>query len=97
MAHRLNRRKFLSQGTLSLAAGSAALCAVPESEAKPAKSSRVSAKTFDYYETLGITPLINAAGTYTVLSASTMPDQVQASIALAAKHQIGRASCRERV
>jgi len=88
MAHRLNRRKFLSQGTLSLAAGSAALCAVPESEAKPAKSSRVSAKTFDYYETLGITPLINAAGTYTVLSASTMPDQVQASIALAAKHPV---------
>jgi L-seryl-tRNA(Ser) seleniumtransferase len=42
----------------------------------------------DYYQKLGVTPFINAAGTYTVLSASTMPDEVQAAIALAAKKPV---------
>jgi L-seryl-tRNA(Ser) seleniumtransferase len=42
----------------------------------------------DYYQKLGVTPLINAAGTYTVLSASTMPDEVQAAVALAAKRLV---------
>jgi L-seryl-tRNA(Ser) seleniumtransferase len=37
----------------------------------------------DYYQKLGVTPFINAAGTYTVLSGSTMPEEVQAAIALA--------------
>jgi L-seryl-tRNA(Ser) seleniumtransferase len=38
----------------------------------------------DYYQKLGVTTFINAAGTYTTLSASTMPDEVQAAVALAA-------------
>jgi len=42
----------------------------------------------DYYQKLGVTPFINAAGTYTVLSASTMPDEVQAAIALASRHPV---------
>jgi len=42
----------------------------------------------DYYQKLGVTPFINAAGTYTVLSASTMPDEVQAAIALAARQPV---------
>jgi L-seryl-tRNA(Ser) seleniumtransferase len=42
----------------------------------------------DYYQKLGVTPFINAAGTYTVLSASTMPDEVQAAVALAAKRPV---------
>jgi L-seryl-tRNA(Ser) seleniumtransferase len=37
----------------------------------------------DYYQKLGVTPFINAAGTYTVLSGCTMPEEVQAAIALA--------------
>jgi L-seryl-tRNA(Ser) seleniumtransferase len=85
MARRLNRRNFLGQGALSLTAGSVALCAVPELAAKP---STAPAKAVDYYQKLGVTPLINAAGTYTVLSASTMPDEVQAAIALAAKRPV---------
>jgi L-seryl-tRNA(Ser) seleniumtransferase len=85
MARRLNRRTFLGQGPLSLAAGSAVLCAVP---GLAAKSSTSPAKAVDYYQKLGVTPLINAAGTYTVLSASTMPDEVQAAIALAAKQPV---------
>jgi len=42
----------------------------------------------DYYEKLGVTPFINAAGTYTILSASTMPDEVQAAIVLASRRPV---------
>lgn len=46
------------------------------------------AEAEDYYDKLGVTKIINAAGTYTVLTASTMPPQVQAAVAKAAKHPV---------
>jgi L-seryl-tRNA(Ser) seleniumtransferase len=42
----------------------------------------------DYYEKLGVPKIINAAGTYTALTASVMPPSVQAAVALAAKHPV---------
>lgn len=42
----------------------------------------------DYYEKLGVTKIINAAGTYTALTASVMPPSVQAAVAVAAKHPV---------
>ena len=42
----------------------------------------------DYYDKLGVTKIINAAGTYTALSAAVMPPSVQASVARAAKHPV---------
>jgi L-seryl-tRNA(Ser) seleniumtransferase len=45
-------------------------------------------KAVDYYQKLGVTPFINAAGTYTVLSASTMPLEVQAAISLASQQPV---------
>jgi L-seryl-tRNA(Ser) seleniumtransferase len=42
----------------------------------------------DYYQKLGVTPFINAAGTYTILTASIMPDEVQAAMALAAQKPV---------
>jgi L-seryl-tRNA(Ser) seleniumtransferase len=42
----------------------------------------------DYYDKLGVTKTINAAGTYTYLTGSTMPASVQAAVALAAKHPV---------
>jgi L-seryl-tRNA(Ser) seleniumtransferase len=42
----------------------------------------------DYYDKLGVTKIINAAGTYTILTASTMPPEVQAAVAKAAKHPV---------
>ncbi len=42
----------------------------------------------DYYEKLGVPKIINAAGTYTALTASIMPPSVQAAVALAAKHPV---------
>lgn len=42
----------------------------------------------DYYQKLGVTKIINAAGTYTVLTASTMPPSVQRAVDKAAKHPV---------
>ena len=53
-----------------------------------ARGKEAAAVSIDYYHKLGVRPFINAAGTYTVLSASTMPDEVQAAVALAAKRPV---------
>ena len=45
-------------------------------------------ETGDYYDKLGVRKIINAAGTYTVLTASTMPAEVQAAVAKAAMHPV---------
>jgi uncharacterized pyridoxal phosphate-dependent enzyme len=42
----------------------------------------------DYYDKLGVTKTINAAGTYTYLTGSIMPPSVQAAVAQAAKHPV---------
>jgi len=42
----------------------------------------------DYYDKLGVTKIINAAGTYTALTASTMPPSVLAAVARAAEHPV---------
>jgi L-seryl-tRNA(Ser) seleniumtransferase len=42
----------------------------------------------DYYDKLGVAKIINAAGTYTALTASVMPPSVQAAVARAAKHPV---------
>ena len=42
----------------------------------------------DYYEKLGVTKIINAAGTYTALTASIMPPSVQAAVARAAQSPV---------
>src|SRR5579885_2592961 len=53
-----------------------------------ARESHPAAVGEDYYQKLGVTKIINAAGTYTILTASTMPPSVQAAVALAAKHPV---------
>src|SRR6185312_10282061 len=42
--------------------------------------------SLDYYDKLGVAKIINAAGTYTVLSSCIMPPSVQSAVALAANH-----------
>src|SRR6202163_575585 len=42
----------------------------------------------EYYDKLGVTKIINAAGTYTMFTASIMPPPVQAAVAKAAKHPV---------
>src|SRR5882724_1201604 len=77
----ISRRKLLRTGGQAIVAGGA-VCAGSVMPAVAASKPKV--KGVDYYQKLGVTPFINAAGTYTVLTASTMPNEVQAAVALAA-------------
>jgi len=92
MSAKMSRRKLLRKGSEAIVAGSVGACATLVTGAIPVAvavgASPVPAKGVDYYEKLGLVPFINAAGTYTILSASTMPDEVQAAIALAAKKPV---------
>jgi seryl-tRNA(Sec) selenium transferase len=82
----MSRRKLLRRGTQAVLAGGVALSGIPTLE--PRAFSKSAPQAVDYYQKLGVTPFINAAGTYTVLSASTMPDEVQAAVALAARQPV---------
>src|ERR687887_1380558 len=42
----------------------------------------------DYFRELGVRPFINAAGTYTAMTASLMPAEVMDAIAYASKHYV---------
>jgi uncharacterized pyridoxal phosphate-dependent enzyme len=55
-------------------------------EAAPSEAKPVAAE--DYYDKLGVTKIINAAGTYTALTASIMPPSVQSAVAMAARHPV---------
>lgn len=83
----INRRKLLYKSAQAIAAGGTALAVVPAIKTGASGKEKTAAGV-DYYEKLSVRPLINAAGTYTVLSASTMPEEVQAAIALAAKRPV---------
>jgi L-seryl-tRNA(Ser) seleniumtransferase len=76
---RVTRRKLLRSGGQAILAGGAAAYAAPALQA--AKSP---GKGVDYYQKLGVSSFINAAGTYTALTASLMPREVQEAVALAA-------------
>lgn len=83
---KVSRRKLLRNGAQAALASGVALSGLPAMAARgPAKPST---QAVDYYEKLGVTPFINAAGTYTILSASTMPEEVQAAVALASRHPV---------
>jgi uncharacterized pyridoxal phosphate-dependent enzyme len=79
------RRKFLDWTKWALTAGGLAGQARPLAAAS---ATHGAVEGEDYYEKLGVAKIINAAGTYTVLTASTMPPQVQAAVARAAKHPV---------
>jgi L-seryl-tRNA(Ser) seleniumtransferase len=74
---KIPRRKFLSLSHAVLAS-----TAVAEA------GSRSTPAPVDYYDKLGVPKIINAAGTYTALTASIMPPSVQAAVAQAAKHPV---------
>src|ERR1700683_3830023 len=78
---RSTRRTFLSW-TNWLVAGSGMASGPLVAEKSPQMSGE------DYYDKLGVTKIINAAGTYTALTASIMPAPVQAAVARAAKHPV---------
>jgi L-seryl-tRNA(Ser) seleniumtransferase len=85
MSGTISRRKLLRRGGPALIACGAGVysTSVGSNGARGAP-----APSEDYYRKLGVTPFINAAGTYTMLSASTMPDEVQAAVTRAAQQPV---------
>jgi L-seryl-tRNA(Ser) seleniumtransferase len=81
----ISRRQMLQKGGTAVIAGSAGYDASFLRASPPATAP---VKGVDYYQKLGVTPFINAAGTYTVLSASIMPEEVQAAMSLAAEQPV---------
>jgi L-seryl-tRNA(Ser) seleniumtransferase len=80
------RRDFFQWSRGLLAAGGLAGQALPLRSAPAPNDPAEDGE--DYYDKLGVTKIINAAGTYTILTASTMPPSVQAAVARAAKHPV---------
>jgi L-seryl-tRNA(Ser) seleniumtransferase len=74
--HSETRRRFFGRSGALLAASTLTVGSAAEAPA------------VDYYDKLGVTKIINAAGTYTFLTASIMPPSVQAAVAQAARHPV---------
>src|SRR5215470_7230041 len=88
MAQNISRRKLIGKASQAIVAGGLGAYSGSRAAAiSPVTAPRIP-KGEDYYEKLGVAPFINAAGTYTILTASTMPDEVQAAVALAAQKPV---------
>ena len=72
-----SRRRFLE--TIS---------AVPLVGALPAAAAEKAKRGADYFKELGVRPFINAAGTYTAMTASLMAPEVMDAIGYASKHYV---------
>jgi D-glucosaminate-6-phosphate ammonia-lyase len=78
-----SRRRFLeSVSSLPFIGGFVAAATLPASAAAAAKNGR------DYFRELGVRPFINAAGTYTAMTASLMPREVMDAINYASEHYV---------
>jgi L-seryl-tRNA(Ser) seleniumtransferase len=81
----LSRRRFFRWvSALSAAVGVGSLVSSTETLSSPTESSDGD----DYYAKLGVPTIINAAGTYTTLTAACMPPQVLAAVQKAALHPV---------
>jgi L-seryl-tRNA(Ser) seleniumtransferase len=84
MSSVITRRKFFRKTGQTLMASGAVAYGSAAGEARTKKPE----KGVDYYSKLGVTPFINAAGTYTILSASILPAEVQAAMTRAAEQPV---------
>lgn len=83
MKEQSNRVRLSRRSLLGIAGMSTVGAILPDAAATPVEPSGV-----DYYEKLSVPRIINAAGTYTFLTASIMPPSVQRAVALAAHHPV---------
>src|ERR1700744_4419217 len=81
----LSRRLFFRWGS-SRAASLAAMPLFSTEKSFASKPEEVSGE--DYYDKLGVAKIINAAGTYTTLTAACMPPEVVAAVQKAALHPV---------
>ena len=79
------RRRFF-RWTTSLAATLGAAPLLPAAKSSTAPSAPITGE--DYYDKLGVPKIINAAGTYTTLTAACMPPEVLAAVQKAALHPV---------
>lgn len=91
---KLNRRRDFISNVKNVIAVSG-LTSQVKLNAAPAETAPHAAGE-DYYNKLGVTKIINAAGTYTALTASIMPPSVQAAVADAAKHPVHLAELQQK-
>jgi len=88
------RRRFLgwSQAALATLGAAPLFASFPEATGKrtseSAGATHPSHSADDYYAKLGVEKIINAAGTYTYLTAAIMPPPVQRAVARAALHPV---------
>jgi L-seryl-tRNA(Ser) seleniumtransferase len=86
------RRSFFAWSKNAMAAAGLLSATPGQVDAAPASD----AQAEDYYDKLGVQKIINAAGTYTALTASIMPPSVQAAVARAAKHPVRLAQLQQK-
>jgi L-seryl-tRNA(Ser) seleniumtransferase len=84
VGNHVSRRKFLSLSS----AIATALGIAPLAHSSPDTFASEITSPEDYYSKLGVAKIINAAGTYTYLTAACMPPQVQRAVAQAALHPV---------
>jgi L-seryl-tRNA(Ser) seleniumtransferase len=82
------RRSFLRWSQSAMALLGAAPIVGASTASKAVALSESSNSEDDYYAKLGVAKIINAAGTYTYLTAALMPPQVQRAVAQAALHPV---------
>jgi L-seryl-tRNA(Ser) seleniumtransferase len=76
-----SRRRFLE-----LVSGLPLVGGLIDASSRPAAAARSAGR--DYFRELGVRPFINAAGTYTAMTASLMPPEVVEAINYASKHYV---------
>jgi L-seryl-tRNA(Ser) seleniumtransferase len=83
------RRRFLHASQATIAAiGSLSVLGTAAEPLNAASPSRKLEALPDYYDKLGVTKIINAAGTYTDLTSAVMPPPVRDAVAQAALHPV---------
>jgi uncharacterized pyridoxal phosphate-dependent enzyme len=83
-----SRRSFLRASPVTVAALGAVPMLGSATDVFAADSGDSAGEQPDYYDKLGVTKLINAAGTYTELTSAVMPPSVRAAVAQAALHPV---------
>src|SRR6267143_6908789 len=78
-----SRRRFLE-----IVSGVPLLGGLIEAQTMPAAAVAARSAGRDYFRELGVRPFINAAGTYTAMTASLMPPEVMEAINYASRHYV---------
>jgi L-seryl-tRNA(Ser) seleniumtransferase len=90
------RRRFIESLSALPIVGGFIAGAAPSAEAAPAAVAAAAAGR-DYFKELGVRPFINAAGTFTDMTASLMPPEVMAAINYASKQFVPLTELHDRV